>query len=101
MGRSVVAVIVAYVSMFILNLLVFVGLYTLVGPAQAFKPASYLASNRWIAMSFVAIIITAIIAGLICAAIARGGRAPLAMRCTCSLPADPDPQTAALTAWGV
>ncbi len=79
MGRSVVAVIVAYISMFILNLLVFVGLYAFVGPAQAFKPASYLASNRWIAMSFVAIIITAIIAGLICAAIARGGRAPLAL----------------------
>ena len=79
MGRSVVAVIVAYISMFILNLLVFVGLYSFVGPSQAFKPASYLASNRWIAMSFVAIIITAIIAGLICAAIARGGRAPLAL----------------------
>src|SRR6185369_7207291 len=79
MGRSVVAVIVAYISMFILNLLVFVGLYAFVGPAQAFKPSSYLASNRWIVMSFVAISITAIIAGLICAAIARGGRAPLAM----------------------
>jgi hypothetical protein len=79
MGRSVVAVIVAYISMFILNFLAFVGLYALVGPAHAFKPASYLASNRWIAMSFVAILITAIIAGLICAAIARGGRAPLAL----------------------
>ena len=79
MGRSVVAVIVAYISMFILNFLAFVGLYALVGPAQAFKPASYLASNRWIAMSFVAILITAIVAGLICAVIARGGRAPLAL----------------------
>ena len=80
MGKSVVAVIVAYISMFILNFLVFVGLYALVGPANAFKPALYLASNRWIAMSFVAIFITAIIAGLICAAIARvGSKAPLAL----------------------
>ena len=79
MGRSVIAVIVAYILMFILNFLAFVGLYALVGPAQAFKPASYLASNRWIAMSFVAIFITAIIAGLICAAIARNGRAPLVL----------------------
>lgn len=79
MGRSVVAVIVAYISMFILNFLAFVGLYAVVGPANAFKPASYLASNRWTAMSFVLIFIIAIIAGLICAVIARGGRAPMAL----------------------
>jgi hypothetical protein len=79
MGRSVVAVIVAYISMFILNFLAFVGLYAVVGPAHAFKPGLYLASNRWIAMSAVAIFITAIIAGLICVAIARGGKAPLGL----------------------
>jgi hypothetical protein len=79
MGRSVVAVIVAYISMFILNFLAFVGLYAVVGPSHAFKPGLYLASNRWIAMSVVAIFITAIVAGLICEAIARGGKAPLGL----------------------
>src|SRR5262249_52285781 len=39
----------------------------------------FLASNRWIAMSAAGILITAIIAGLICAAIAKGGKAPLAL----------------------
>ena len=34
MGRSIIAVIVAYISMFILNFLAFVGLYALVGPAR-------------------------------------------------------------------
>jgi hypothetical protein len=65
--------------MFVLNFLGFVGLYLLVGQNNAFKPRSYLASNRWIAMTFVMIFVTAIVASLICAVIAKGGRAPLAL----------------------
>jgi hypothetical protein len=79
MARSIVAVIVSYVVMFVLNFLGFVGLYALVGPNNAFRPRSYLASNRWIAMSFALSFVTAIIGGLICAAIARGGKSPLAL----------------------
>jgi hypothetical protein len=79
MLRSVLAVIVSYIVMFILNFLGFVTLYAVIGPNQAFKPGLYLASNRWIAISFVIIFITGIIAGLICAAIAKGGKAPLAL----------------------
>ena len=79
MARSIIAVIVSYIIMFILNFIGFVSLYAVVGPNQAFRPHSFLASNRWIAMSFGIILITGIIAGLICALIARGGRAPLAL----------------------
>ncbi len=79
MGRSIVAVIVSYIIMFVLNFLGFVTLYAVVGEAQAFKPRTYLASNRWIAMSFVFIFVSAIIAGLICAVIAKGGKANLAL----------------------
>ena len=79
MARSIIGVIVGYVAMFIINFGVFVGLYAVVGPENAFKPHRYLASNRWILMSVVATFITAIIAGLICAAIAKGGKAPLAL----------------------
>jgi hypothetical protein len=79
MARSIIGVIVGYVTMFVLNFAAFVGLYALVGPNNAFKPHKYLASNRWMAMSLVVLIVTGIIAGLICAAIARGGRAPLAL----------------------
>ena len=79
MVRSIIAVIVSYITMFLLNFLGFVGLYTVVGPSNAFKPRSFLASNRWIAMSFVIILLSAIIAGLICAAIARGHKATLAL----------------------
>jgi hypothetical protein len=79
MARSIIGVIVGYVTMFILNFCVFVGLYAVVGPENAFKPHRFLASNRWILMAVVATFITAIIAGLICAAIAKGGKAPLAL----------------------
>ena len=79
MGRSIAGVIVGYIGMFILNFIGFVALYAVIGPTQAFQPGLYLASNKWIAISFVIIFITGIIAGLICAVIANGGRAPLAL----------------------
>src|SRR5437868_11268918 len=79
MARAVIGVIAGYIGMFILNFLGFVTLYTVIGPDQAFKPRLFLASNKWIAISFVIIFITGTIAGLICAAIAKGGKAPLAL----------------------
>ena len=79
MVRSIIAVIVSYISMFALNFLGFVGLYAVVGPSHAFKPRLYLASNRWILMGVGVMFVSGIIAGLICAAIARGRKATLAL----------------------
>ena len=79
MARAIIGVIVGYIGMFILNFLGFVTLYAVIGPEQAFEPGLYLASTKWIAISFVIILITGTIAGLICAAIAKGGKAPLAL----------------------
>ena len=79
MARSVLAVIVGYLLMFILQVAVFMTVYSLMGPDWSFKPASYQASIRWTAMQFAVVLITAMIAGLICAAIARGGKAPLVL----------------------
>ena len=79
MARSIIAVIVSYITMFVLNFLGFVCLYMIVGSNNAFRPHSWLASNRWIAMSFGIILIGGIIAGLLCSVIAKGGRAPLAL----------------------
>lgn len=76
MGRSIVAVIVGYVVMFVLNFFGFVTLYAVIGPNQAFEPGLFLASNKWIGISFLIIFITGIIAGLICVIIAKGGKAP-------------------------
>ena len=79
MVRSIIAVIISYITMFVLNFLGFVGLYAIVGPRHAFRPRLYLASNRWILMGVAVMFVSGIIAGLICAAIARGRKATLAL----------------------
>jgi hypothetical protein len=79
MVRSIIAVVVSYIFMFVLNFLCFIGLYSIVGPGQAFRPGSFMASNRWIAMGLAVMIVSGIIAGFVCAAIARGGKAPAAL----------------------
>ena len=79
MLRSVLAVIVGYIVMFILQVAAFMLIYTMVGADWSFRPGSYQASTRWTVMQFAVIFVTALIAGLICAAIARGGKAPLAL----------------------
>ena len=79
MLRSVLGVIVGYIVMFVLQVIAFMTIYTMMGADWSFKPASYQASTRWTAMQFGVILITTIIAGLICAAIAKGGKAPLVL----------------------
>src|SRR3977135_1630989 len=79
MLRSALGVIAGYIVMFILQVIAFMTIYTLMGADWSFKPASYEASTAWTAMQFGVILVTSIIAGLICAAIAKGGKAPLAL----------------------
>lgn len=79
MGRSIAGVIVGYLVMFALQFALFMTVYTVMGANWSFKPASYHASTRWTVMQFVVVFVTAVIAGLICALIARGGKAPLAL----------------------
>src|ERR1044071_2257499 len=79
MARSIIGVIVGYLVMFILQVAAFMTIYTVVGPDWSFKPASYQASTRWTVMQFAVIFVTAAIAGLICALISKGGKAPLVL----------------------
>jgi magnesium-transporting ATPase (P-type) len=79
MLRSVLGVIVGYIVMFVLQVIAFMTIYSMMGADWSFKPASYDASTAWTAMQFGVILITAIIAGLICAVIAKGGKAPLVL----------------------
>ena len=79
MLRSVLGVILGYILMFILQVAAFMTIYTMMGPNWSFKPASYQASTRWTVMQFAVVFVTAAIAGLICAAIAKGGKAPLVL----------------------
>jgi len=62
-----------------LQFVCFVAVYSAVGADWSFKTGSYHASTRWTAMQFTVVFVTALIAGLICALIAKGGKAPLAL----------------------
>jgi len=55
------------------------GVFFLMGVEWSFKPGSFEASNRWIAMSLVANLIIGVIGGLVCAVIAKGGKAPMVL----------------------
>ena len=79
MARSIIAVIVSYIVMFVLVFLAFTCVYLMLGADGAFKPGTYDASNRWLAIAFAVNFVIAIIGGLICAAIAKGGRAHIAL----------------------
>jgi hypothetical protein len=65
--------------MFVLVTLAFFGMYAVLGAEGSFKPGSWDASNLWIAMALVLSIVVAVIAGIVCALIDRGGKAPLAL----------------------
>lgn len=79
MGRSIVAVIVGYIVMFILSVCAFMGAYIVLGADQAFRPHSFQASKRWILMSFVVHLVVGLIGGFICTVIAKGGKAPVVL----------------------
>src|SRR6266498_3823595 len=79
MARAIIAVIVSYIIMFVLTFCAFTGVYMVLRGDGSFKPGSFAASNRWIAIAFVVNFVVAVIGGLICAAIAKGGKAPLAL----------------------
>lgn len=79
MARSIIGVIVAYIAMFVLTFIAFVCAYLIVGAETAFKPGLYEASTTWIGIAFLINFVVAIIGGLVCALIAKGGKAPLAL----------------------
>jgi hypothetical protein len=79
MARSIIAVIVSYVVMFILIFVAFTTEYQLLGPNHAFKPGMFVSSNRWIAIAFAVNLVVGIVGGFICALIAKGGKAPLVL----------------------
>ncbi|HBB94906.1 MAG TPA: hypothetical protein DC054_05905 [Blastocatellia bacterium] len=79
MARSVAGVIVGYLVMFILQFAAFMTIYTVMGANWSFKPGSFHASTRWTVMQFTVILVTAVIGGLICALISKGGKAPLVL----------------------
>ena len=77
--RTALGVIIGYILMFVLQVAAFMIIYTVMGANWSFEPASYQASTQWTVMQFVVVFVTAAIAGLLCALIARGGKATLVL----------------------
>ncbi len=79
MVRAIIAVIVSYILMFVLEFVGFTCLYLVLGADFAFKPGLFLASNQWVGLTLLMNLVISTIGGLICATIARGGKAPLGL----------------------
>ena len=79
MARSIISVVVSYVVIFALTFLAFTCMYMVLHADGSFKPHTFESSKRWLAAAFVINFVVAVIGGLICAAIAKGGKAPIAL----------------------
>ncbi|MCA1631796.1 MAG: hypothetical protein LC774_16005 [Acidobacteria bacterium] len=79
MARSILAVIAGYVLFALFIFVAFTALYLVLGADASFKPGSYHPSNLWLALSTLLGFIGTVVGGYVCAALARGGRAPLAL----------------------
>jgi hypothetical protein len=79
MLRAILAIVISYVVMFVLAFIAFACAFLILSPEVVFKPGVYEASPTWIGVAFVINIVDALIGGLICALIAKGGKAPFAL----------------------
>ena len=74
MPRSILAVIVSYIAMFVIFMGIFVGLYFVLGIARVFQPDSYEVSMLWIIITLGVAFLVTMFAGFLCAAISKSWR---------------------------
>jgi len=75
MLKSIVAIIVSYIVMFVLFMAIFVGCYFALGVERVFQPDSYEVSTLWIILTLVIALLVTMFAGYLCAAISKNWRA--------------------------
>ena len=76
MVRSILAVVAGYAALALVIFVTFSALYLVLGADRSFAPGSYDASTLWVMLSFPLGVVASVVAGYVCAAVARGGRAP-------------------------
>ncbi len=74
MVRKILGVIIGYVAMSVFVVVTFILALLVLGPDGAFKPGEFGPSNLWIAISFVLGFMGAVLAGLVCALIAKSSK---------------------------
>jgi len=75
MLKSIAAIIVSYVAMFVIFMVIFTCLYLMLGVERVFQPDSYEVSMLWIALTLVIGFLVSIFAGFLCAVISKSWRA--------------------------
>ncbi len=79
MWRNIGAVILGYVVMFAVVFVTFSIAFLMMGTTGAFEKGSYDVTVLWLIISFALGLIAAVAGGFVCAAVAKGSKAPLAL----------------------
>ena len=74
MLRSILAIIISYVVMFVLFMAIFTGLYFALGVERVFQADSYEVSMLWIVLTLAIAFFVCMFAGYVCAAISKSWR---------------------------
>ncbi|HVF73054.1 MAG TPA: hypothetical protein VM940_15735 [Chthoniobacterales bacterium] len=74
MLRSIIAIIVSYVAMFVLFMVLFTGLYFAFGVERVFQPDSYEVSALWLVVTLIGALLGAMFGGYLCATISKSWR---------------------------
>jgi hypothetical protein len=74
MLKSILAIIVSYVAMFVIFMAIFTCLYFVLGVERVFQADSYEVSMLWIALTLVIGFVVSMFAGFLCAAISKSWR---------------------------
>jgi hypothetical protein len=75
MLKSILAIIVSYIAMFVIFMAIFTCLYFVLGVERVFQSDSYEVSMLWIALTLVIGFLVSMFAGWLCAAISKNWRA--------------------------
>ena len=74
MLKSIVAIIVSYIAMFVIFMAIFTCLYFVLGVERVFQADSYEVSMLWIALTLVIGFVVSMFSGYLCAAISKSWR---------------------------
>jgi CDP-diglyceride synthetase len=74
MLKSILAIIVSYIAMFVIFMAIFTGLYFALGVERVFQMDSYEVSMLWIVLTLIIGFLVSMFAGYLCAAISKSWR---------------------------
>lgn len=74
MLKSILAIVLSYVAMFVLFMAIFAGCYVGLGVERVFQPDSYLVSSLWLALTLLGSFFVSVFGGWLCVLISKSLR---------------------------